>query len=234
MSDVPVVRFWHDFYCPWSYTLRVRLEKVRGEYAGRLRLRFMSLPLEVINKQPTPKNILDVEWPICAMQEPAARFRYWSAEEWKWPATMLPAFEAAKAAERQGEDLAARFDLAVREAFFSESRTICMRHVLLELAGQAGLDASQFQQDFDSGTHRRTVLEELVEARELGVRGSPALVLPDGEVLSNFTLTLPKFTPDHKIAQVSAPEYSPAAALDKLREVLDRAVGRSASKRQAD
>lgn len=216
----PVLRIWSDFHCPWAYCLRVRLEKVRPEYKHRIQFRFLSWPLEVINKHCTPKDILDVESPICAAQEPAARFQSWRRPDWTWPVTILPAFEAAKCAEAQGDDAAAGYDLAVREAFFAQSETISMRHVLIDIARQIGLDSRRFHEDFDSGKFKPAVMSELADGRKLGVRSSPTVVTPDDKLLKLFTLTLPKMTPDHKVAQVVPPEFTPDEAVGKIRELL--------------
>ena len=49
---------------------------------------------------------------------------------------------------------------AIRIAFFSENRCISMRHVLIELAAGSGLDAPQFEQDFDSGVCKLMTVAE--------------------------------------------------------------------------
>jgi predicted DsbA family dithiol-disulfide isomerase len=224
-DDRRPIRLWFDFTCPWSYCFRVRLEKLRKEFSDRLKFEFCCFPLEIVNKAPLPKELLEAEWPLCAMQEPAAKFRNWSEAEWKWPETMLPAFEAEKCAEARGDEQAAGFQLAVHQALFWDSQTISMRHVLFEIAAECGLDVGRFAADFDSGEMRKRVMADLEEAKRVGVKGTPGLVLPSGRVLSNFTFTMPRFTPDHKVARVTPPEYTPDAALAKLREVLNEAAG---------
>ena len=98
---------------------------------------------------------------------------------------MWPAFEAIKCAERQSPALAAELDWAIRKAFFADSRCISMRHVLFELAEQAGLDMRRFAEDFDGGVTKRQVLAEAQAGWEqLKVRGSPTFVLPSGKQVS--------------------------------------------------
>ncbi len=85
----------------------MRLHKVLPEYQDRVRVRIRPFPLG-LGKNPTvPRDILEQEWWLAALQEPAAEFAPYRGDD--WPATTLPAFEAAWCAARQGE--AAYIDL---------------------------------------------------------------------------------------------------------------------------
>ena len=120
--------------------MAVRLNAVRPEYAGRVRLRTRPFPLE-IGGDPAPRDILDQEWWLAALQEPLAEFAPYQGDD--WPTTTLPAFEAAWAAVQQGEAAGHDYDLRVRRAFFAQGRNIGRRAVLLDLAKEAGLDLAQ-------------------------------------------------------------------------------------------
>jgi predicted DsbA family dithiol-disulfide isomerase len=100
------------------------------EYEGRVRVR--PFPLEVAGSGPAPRDILEQEWWLAAIQEPAADFAPYEGDD--WPTTTLPAFEATWFAFRQGEEVGSDYDLRVRRAFFAEGRNIGRREVLLEIA----------------------------------------------------------------------------------------------------
>lgn len=152
------------------------------EYRGRVKYRIRPFPLEVAGGEPAPRDILEQEWWLAAIQEPAARFAPYQGDD--WPTTTLPAFDAVWCAARQDEDLAHTYDLRIREAFFAESRNISRRDVLMELAEEAGLDMGAFVRDFDSGAARTAVLDECRIGREqYHVRGTPTLMLPNGAKL---------------------------------------------------
>lgn len=126
-----------------------------------------------------PRDILEQEWWLAALQEPAAAFEPYRGEE--WPATTLPAFEAVWCATQQGETAGHDYDLRVRRAFFAEGRNIGRREVLLALAQEAGLDLPRFTARWDSGAARTTVLEECRLGKErYRVRGTPTLMRADG------------------------------------------------------
>jgi predicted DsbA family dithiol-disulfide isomerase len=149
------------------------------EYQGRVRFRIRPFPLELDGGDAAPRDILEQEWWLAAVQEPAAQFKPFQGDE--WPTTTLPAFDAVWAATQQDEDLAHALDLRIRQAFFAESRNIGRREVLLALAQESGLDMPRFIRAFDSGEARAAVLEERrIGKEQYRVRGTPTLMLADG------------------------------------------------------
>ncbi len=182
MPAPPTIAMYADPTCPYAYLAAYRLHQLRDEWRGKIRVVHKSLALEYVNRQPTPKRILDVETPVLLAPEPGIPYSPWHRPDSEWPVTVWPAFEAVKCAERQDLDLADDLDWAVRVAFFAESRCIALRHVLFALAEGIGLDMARFAADFDGGATKPLVL---VEARtgweQLKVEGSPTFILPDGE-----------------------------------------------------
>ena len=160
----------------------MRLHQLMPEYESRVRVVEKPFPLEVVGSGAAPRDILEQEWWIAAIQEPAAEFAPYEGDD--WPVTTLPAFEAAWCAFRQGEEAGHGYDLRVRRAFFAESRNIGRREVLLEIAEEAGLDMRRFERDFSGEEARRAVLEECRIGRERHrVRGTAIVMLPDGRKL---------------------------------------------------
>ena len=144
MPEPARIAMYADLHCPYAYLSAFRLRMLREEWRGRVSIEHKSLALEYVNRQPTPKPVLDNETPILMLAEPEIPYQPWHAPESVWPVTMWPAFEAVKCAERQDPDLADDLDWAIRAAFFAESRCIAMRHVLFDLAEQVGLDMARF------------------------------------------------------------------------------------------
>lgn len=183
------IAMYADLACPYAYVTAYRLRKLREEYRETVVIEHKSLALEYVNREPTPKPLLESELPLLVREEPGIPYQSWRRPESEWPVTMWPAFEAVKCAERQSLALADDLDWAIRVAFFAESRCISLRHVLLELAQQVGLDERRFADDFDRGVTKYQVLQEAQEGWErLHVDGSPTLVLPSGKQISNVGL----------------------------------------------
>lgn len=230
MRDLPRVALYADLACPYAYITAYRLRKLRDEYRQQLIIEHKSLPLEYVNRQPTPKRMLDSENPLLMLEEPDLPWEPWHAPLSEWPVTLWPAFEAVKCAERQDMALADDLDWAIRTAFFAESRCVSMRHVLFELAEGVGLAMDRFAHDFDSGAIKGLVMEEAREGWErLKVPGSPALVLPDGRVVGDTAeLGLPEVEVDEQgHGRVTALHPAPCvgeACLALYRGILDAAI----------
>ncbi len=156
----------------------MRLHTIAPEYEGRVRLVERAFPLEVYGGGPPDREELELEIWLAALQESQAVFKPFRED---WPTTTLPAFEAAWCAFQQGEAIGRDFDLRIRRAFFAEGRNIGRREVMLELAGEAGLDLDQFTRLFNSGKARTAILAEGQLGKErYHVRGTPTLMLADG------------------------------------------------------
>jgi predicted DsbA family dithiol-disulfide isomerase len=220
-TPVPEVWEWAEYYCPFCYLAAVRFHAIRPEYEGRLRVRTRAFPLEVYGGGPAPRDILEQEWWLAAVQEPAADFAPYRGDD--WPTTTLPAFEAAWCAGQQGDAVFNDFDLRVRRAFFAEGRNIGRREVLLEIAGETCLDLPRFTRDFASGEAAAAVLEEGKLGREqYRVRGTPTLMLADGTRLPH-PIAYPRMQ-DRKIVDMPSLPCCGDECLDATRALLDRAL----------
>jgi predicted DsbA family dithiol-disulfide isomerase len=223
MSAQPIAELWEwaEYYCPWCYITAVRLHRVQQEYAGRVKVRVRFFPLEVPRGDPAPRDILEQEWWLAALQEPEAPFVPYGADD--WPATTLPAFDAVWAASRQGEAEGLELDLRVRRAFFGEGRNIGRRDVLLDIARETGLDLRAFERDFASPAARAAVLDESRIGRErFQVRGTPTLMLPGGT-----RLDLPVAFPTIRNRQIVAVRPLPCigeGCFDATRALFVRAL----------
>jgi predicted DsbA family dithiol-disulfide isomerase len=212
---------WGEYYCPWTYVATVRLHAIMPELRGRATLRLRPFPLELIDGTSAPRDILDQEWWLAAIQEPAAPFAPYRGDD--WPTTTMPAFEAAWCAARQGDEAHAVFDLQVRRAFFAEGRNIGRWDVLHEIATETGLDRQRFDQDVASGAARPAVIEEAGLGRErYRVRGTPTLMLSDGTKLRHLLAY-----PDMEERQIVAVTPLPCAGqdcLDATRAMIEQAL----------
>jgi predicted DsbA family dithiol-disulfide isomerase len=202
----------------------VRLNNVLPEYHDRVRLRIRSFPLE-LHGDAAPRDILEQEWWLAAIQEPSAAFGPLPED---WPVTTLPAFDAAWSANQQGEAAGHDYDLRVRRAFFAEQRNIGKPSVLLEIAREAGLDLAAFQRPIDDGSARAAVLAEAQEGRErYRVRGTPTLTTADGNRLRP-PMSYPKLE-DRKIVGISPLPCFGDGCTDAIRGLFDEVLRRAES-----
>ncbi|MCC2274038.1 DsbA family protein [Streptomyces sp. ET3-23] len=177
---------------PWAHLAVHRLHETRRRLGLYERVLFdiRACPLELINGIPTPKLIIDSEVPVAAVMEPDAGWQLWQGPAHEWPVTTLPAMEAVEAAKDQGLRAGESLDRALRRSFFSESRTISMRHVILDVAASCPeVDADALRNTLGQGSARAAVERHLSVAQSDAVQGSPHLFLPDGTSAFNPGIT---------------------------------------------
>jgi predicted DsbA family dithiol-disulfide isomerase len=193
-----------------------------------VRLRTRAFPLE-LHGDAAPRDILEQEWWLAAIQEPAAVFGPMPDD---WPTTTLPAFDAAWCANQQGEAAGHDYDLRVRRAFFGAGRNNGKPSVLLEIAEEAGLDVSAFRKLFEGDQPRAAVLAEAQEGREhYRVRGTPTMMLPDGERLRP-PLAFPKLV-DRKIVSIKPLPCFGDGCTDAIRDLFETALRQGTQKDDA-
>jgi predicted DsbA family dithiol-disulfide isomerase len=212
-----------DLACPFAYVVHGYWQRLREEYDGKIALRHRSLALEYVNREPTPKGMLEVELPLLLANEPGIPYAPWLAPDAEWPVSIWPAFEAVTCAGLQSLSLADELAWEIRVAFFNEHKCISMRHVLLELADRSGLDIGQFEADFDEGRGKQQVIDDARGGWEtLRVPGSPTWLLSSVEVVDDFGL--PEIDVDDRLRpSITKSGMSPPERLEHIRSILDRA-----------
>lgn len=186
--DPATIVVYSDIGCPWAHAAVFRLHEARRRLGLEDAVRFdpRPFPLELHNSQPTPKLILDAEVPVVGAITPEAGWQMWQRPDHEYPVTMLPALEAVEAAKEQGLRAAEQLDLALRRAFFSESRTISMRHVIAEIARSCDqLEEAKLLEALDDGRARAAMMDLARRSQQGDVAGSPHLFLPDGSDVHN-------------------------------------------------
>ncbi|HEY0166866.1 MAG TPA: DsbA family protein [Jatrophihabitans sp.] len=181
------VQIWSDLLCPFAYVAIHRLMAAR-EKAGlteQVQIDHHCFPLELFNG-PHPRPGTDSEAVGLGQIEPDAQFRLWTGPEWAYPSTVLLAAEAVLAAKEQSLNLSAELDLALRRGFWSSSRSIAHRQVILDIAAEVpGLDVAALTEALDTGRHRIDVMNDFAVSSGDEVKGSPHLFLADGWEANN-------------------------------------------------
>jgi predicted DsbA family dithiol-disulfide isomerase len=176
-----------DIACAWSTVALVRLLRVRGELGldDDVAIDHRLFLLEDVNAFPIPKRFLDAEIPVVGALEPDLGWKNWQADPATWPVTTAPANEAVHAAKRQSLRAAEQLDMALRLAFFRDSRCIALRHEILDVAKECpDVDIDALGAALDDGRARGEMMRDYRQHRE-AVQGSPHLFFADGYDVHN-------------------------------------------------
>jgi predicted DsbA family dithiol-disulfide isomerase len=176
-----------DIACAWSTVAIARLLRARAELGldDEVAIDHRLFLLEDVNGFPIPKRFLDAEIPVVGALEPDLGWKVWQADPSTWPVTTAPANEAVHAAKRQSFRAAEQLDMALRLAFFRDSRCVALRHEILDIAkGCSDVDTGALGAALDDGSARGRMMRDYRENRE-AVQGSPHLFFADGHDVHN-------------------------------------------------
>ena len=224
---LPTIEIYSSIECPYAYLATYRLKQLWKDYAGRIRIAWRALSLEYINHSSYPKPLHAAEYSLFQQIEPQLPWQPWSRQDWEWPGTFWPAFEALACAQAQGDIAAFQMSWALRQAYFDRSVNLSLRHEIFALAEQLGaqgqLDRLQFEHDWDSGRYKTQVIEESRRGwHQLKLKGSATFVLPGGRRWTNPAVGEIDF--DEKLYQLRS--YTPYSGdpFDVYRLLLESAL----------
>lgn len=186
------VEVWSDLLCPFAHVglLRLRRARTRLGLDGEVLLEHHTFPLELFDG-PHPRRGTDSEAVGLGQIEPEAQFRVWTAADDTYPHTVLLAAEAVHAASAQSLAAGEELDLALRRAFWTHSRSISHRAVILEVAGDVPVvDVADLEVALDNGSFRAAVMADYAVARTDAIPASPTFRFPDGPTVTNPGITV--------------------------------------------
>ncbi|CRZ17340.1 DsbA family oxidoreductase [Mycolicibacterium neworleansense] len=176
-----------DVVCGWSTVALHRFYAAR-EKAGltdAVRVDHQLFLLEDVNEFPIPKRFLDSEIPVVGALAPEFGWKPWQGDASTWPITSLLTNEAVHAAKRQSLPAAEQLDMALRHAFFTDSRPVSLLHEIIRVAQRCpDVDAGALRRDLEDGTARAEMMRGYRRHRE-EVQGSPHFFLADGSDVHN-------------------------------------------------
>jgi predicted DsbA family dithiol-disulfide isomerase len=179
---------YSDLNCSFAHVAVYRLHQTRAELGldGVIHFDHRVFPLELFNRSVNERPGVDSEIAVVGALEPDAGWRLWQGPDWRYPVSMLPALEAVQAAKAQGWHASEMLDLALRRAFWQDSRCITLRHEILDIAESTGVvDVTELAKHLDNGSARAAIFTQFDSARDDKVICSPHIFLSDGTNAAN-------------------------------------------------
>ncbi|RBY82910.1 dithiol-disulfide isomerase [Geodermatophilus sp. TF02-6] len=186
------VAVYTDVVCAWSTVAFQRFYAARSRLGldDRVRVDHRLYLLEDINRFALPMRMLQAEIPVVGPLEPDLGMTPWQGQPSDWPVTALLADEAVHAAKAQSAAAAEQLDMALRVAFFRDSRCISMLHEVVDVArGCDSVDADALATALDDGRARGAMMADY-RAHVDEVQGSPHFFLADGSDVHNPGISL--------------------------------------------
>ncbi|MCW2947729.1 MAG: putative dithiol-disulfide isomerase involved in polyketide biosynthesis [Actinoallomurus sp.] len=191
--DRRVVTVWSDIGCPWATLALITLHDRARARGDALLVDHRAFPLELFNRRPTPKPVVDTEVEALVRRLPELGWTPWAALDSTYPVTTLPAMEAVQACklpEIGGLPASDELDAALRRAFYQDGRCISVHAVILDAAEECPhVDAERLAAALAQGVGRAAVYQQWSIAQRPEVDGSPHLFTIGGLDVHNPGVT---------------------------------------------
>ncbi|MEJ7702874.1 MAG: DsbA family protein [Geodermatophilaceae bacterium] len=187
--DPATITVWSDLSCPWA-TLALHTLRLAARRRGvDMLIDHRAFPLELFNRSPTPKELVDAEVTVIAGHIPDLGWQLWHGPTHAYPSTLLPAMEAVQAAKDPtvgGLWASDELDQALRHAFFVDSQCISIHPVILDIAERCvTVDHRELARLLAEGRGRAEVYRQWRTAQGHDVQGSPHLFTAGGIAVHN-------------------------------------------------
>jgi putative protein-disulfide isomerase len=176
----------HDPMCSWCWGFEPTRRKIFAGLPADMPVRRLLGGLAPDSDQPMPEAMrvgLQQTWQRIAAMIPGTRFNFDFWTENTPRRSTYPANRAVIAARLQAEEFDPLMTAAIQKAYYLEARNPSDNGTLLELAGEIGIDIERFAADLIAESTHQMLLEEIREARALGIDSFPSLaVIEDGRL----------------------------------------------------
>jgi len=183
-----IVDYYTDVLCVWAWIAQHRMDELEKEQGEKISIRHHCVDVFGDTKTRIGEGWSDrgaYEGFAEHVRESASPFEYAPVNPAIWrdtrPFSSATAHQVLKAVEllASAEDSRKLADV-FRKCFFVDALDIGDRRVTIEIAQQAGFDPGELGRLVDSGEALAFLMGDYARAKELGLRGSPSLVLNSG------------------------------------------------------
>lgn len=185
MPRVRVTEFT-DPYCVWCWGAEPVLRRLREVYRDQIAVEYvMGGLVEAFEQYSDPVRDGETDGDVPAHWQSAAQRHGMPVDVSLWredpPTSSYPACVAYEAAAMQDDELAAAFLRRMREAGIAEGANLEREAVVVDLAGEVGLDAERFREDLGSDAAQQAFEEDRTTARQQGATSFPTFRVEVGD-----------------------------------------------------
>lgn len=181
----------HDPMCSWCWGFDPTRRAILAGLPADMSVRRLLGGLAPDSDQPMPEGMragLQQTWQRIATMIPGTRFNF---DFWKNNTprrSTYPANRAVIAARLQDESADPAMTAAIQRAYYLEARNPSDNSTLIELAGEIDLDRERFAADLTAASTHAALLDEIGQARALGIDSFPSLAVINAGKLRHIRL----------------------------------------------
>jgi putative protein-disulfide isomerase len=184
----------HDPMCSWCWGFTDVYDQLIERLPAEIEIHRLVGGLAPDSDEPMPepmRHMLEQTWARIEQMIPGKQFNFdfWRLCEPR--RSTYPACRAVIAARTQGEQYDLIMTRKIQLAYYQQARNPSNNDTLIELSAEMGLDAERFAKDLVDPATQQLLLDEINQARSIGIDSFPSLVLEQGgqyaRILSNYT-----------------------------------------------
>jgi putative protein-disulfide isomerase len=175
-----VLYYAHDPMCSWCWGFAPVLAELAAGLPGHVSYRRLLGGLAQDTEAPMPPEMrqrIQSTWHRIQETVPGAVFNFDFWTQCKPRRSTWASCRAVIAARNQGMEFDRLMTAAIQHAYYLQARNPSDKTILMELAGELGLDMEQFADSLDSEETRKVLEQEMQQCAALRVGSFPALVL---------------------------------------------------------
>jgi len=178
----------HDPMCSWCWAFRPVWMRVKDDLSNEIKLIQIPGGLAAdsdVVMPPRLQRMIRGHWETIQKQVPGTQFNFDFWTQCVPRRSTYPACRAVLAAENQGDMHAEAMIFAIQQAYYLQARNPSDADVLINLAGDIGLDTVRFAADLQAAETQQRLLHGCALARHIGAQGFPSLIADcDGKYTS--------------------------------------------------
>ena len=179
-----VLYYVHDPMCSWCWAFNKTWAAIQVGLPESIELRYLLGGLAPDSDQPMDaglKERISSGWYRIQQQVPGTQFNHNFWTECQPRRSTYPSSRALIAARTLDKTAEKPMLLAIQQAYYLHAKNPADDAVLIECAGQIGLDTKDFTELLNHPSTQQQLLMEIKLARGMGVNSFPSIVLQQGE-----------------------------------------------------
>jgi len=183
-----ILYYVHDPMCSWCWAFRPVWIQIKEGLSNKINL--IQLPGGLATDSdavmpPRLQRMIRGHWEMIQQQVPGTQFNFDFWMQCVPRRSTYPACRAVLAAENQGNMHAEAMIFAIQKAYYLQARNPSDADVLIDLAGDIGLDTVHFAAALQAAETQQRLLRACELARNIGAQGFPSLIADcDGKYAS--------------------------------------------------
>jgi len=184
LANSSTLIYVHDPMCSWCWGFRPTLKHLCSLLPQSIKFERLLGGLAADNDQAMPEEMqknLQATWQRIQHKIPGTEFNFDFWRQTKPRRSTYPACRAVLTAKTLNPALEDSMILAIQQAYYTRALNPSDEQILINLAGEIGLQKSDFGDMLNSPDIKQQLTQEIERSGQIGARSYPALILKTGE-----------------------------------------------------